>query len=125
MGVVAEIISKLPKEKEDVLKLIKSQIELLSYTDVEGFDIQPNVYLIQSTHQDKWGRTWATLFQIAIGESKEYEVDKTFAKSHKVVVNDVVKCVFGTKPKYTKVDDKWVKTNELKTFIKFYSIVKE
>lgn len=129
MGVVAEIIFKLPKEKEDVLKLIKSQIELLSYTDVEGFDIQPNVYLIQSTHQDKWGRTWATLFQLATGESKEYEVDKTFAKSHKVVVNDVVKCVFGTKPKYTKVDDKsstlWVKTNELKTFIKFYSIVKE
>lgn len=125
MGVVTEIISKLPKEKEDVLKLIKSQIELLSYTDVEGFDIQPNVYLIQSTHQDKWGRTWATLFQLATGESKEYEVDKTFAKSHKVVVNDVVKCVFGTKPKYTKVDDKWVKTNEVKTFIKFYSIVKE
>lgn len=125
MGAVTEIVSKLPKEKEDVLKLIKSQIELLSYTDVEGFDIQPNVYLIQSTHQDKWGRTWATLFQLATGESKEYEVDKTFAKSHKVVVNDVVKCVFGTKPKYTKVDDKWVKTNELKTFIKFYSVVKE
>lgn len=120
-AILEEILSKLPNDDEDVFGLIKNQVEYLGYADVGEYKISPNIYIVQKVHTDMYKRTWVQLYQIYGGAIKEYEVDKGFVKDHKIIDGDILKCVFGSKPIYTKTDNGWKKTNNLRTYLKFYS----
>lgn len=125
IGIVKDIIDKLPHKDEDMFALIKNQVKHLGYADVDKMDISPNVYILQKYEKDSWGRTWVTIYQILSGESATYKLDKTFAKTHKPVVNDIIKCVFGSEPVYKKVDGNWQKTPDVRPIVKFFSYIEK
>lgn len=124
-SLLKEIESKLPKREECYFDLIKSQIKYLGYADCESSNISPNIYMVRDSHKDKFGRCWISLTQLCSGFTKEYEIDKTFSKSHRACDEDLVRVIFGSKDVYTKSGDGWIKTGDKRVIVKAYSIIKE
>ena len=117
-GLIEEIISTLPTPPDDTSMLIRSQIEHLGYVDVEDVDAPIDMYVVQSAHKDKWGRTWIDLFHIKSNQSFSYKCESKWYDKNPCEKNDLLKVVFRTKEKVKKVGEdengknNWQKSGE-------------
>lgn len=128
---IKDIISILPKHKDNLQLLIKNQIEHLGYVDVGDYDVDMDIYVVQSAHKDKWGRAWLDLFHIKSNQSVSYKCDTKWFDKNPCVKGDVLKVAFRTKEKVKLVgeDDngkkQWMKSGEFENIVSVYKIIKE
>ena len=115
---IKDIISILPKHKDNLRLLIKNQIEHLGYVDVGDYDVDMDIYVVQSAHKDKWGRAWLDLFHIKSNQSVSYKCDTKWFDKNPCIKGDVLKVAFRTKEKVKLVgeDDngkkQWMKSGD-------------
>lgn len=128
---IKDIISILPKHKDNLQLLIKNQIEHLGYVDVGDYDVDMDIYVVQSAHKDKWGRAWLDLFHIKSNQSVSYKCDTKWFDKNPCIKGDVLKVAFRTKEKVKLVgeDDngkkQWMKSGEFENIVSVYKIIKE
>ena len=128
---IKDIISILPKHKDNLRLLIKNQIEHLGYVDVGDYDVDMDIYVVQSAHKDKWGRAWLDLFHIKSNQSVSYKCDTKWFDKNPCIKGDVLKVAFRTKEKVKLVgeDDngkkQWMKSGEFENIVSVYKIIKE
>lgn len=128
---IKDIISILPKHKDNLQLLIKNQIEHLGYVDVGNYDVDMDIYVVQSAHKDKWGRAWLDLFHIKSNQSVSYKCDTKWFDKNPCIKGDVLKVAFRTKEKVKLVgeDDngkkQWMKSGEFENIVSVYNIIKE
>ena len=128
---IKDIVSILPKHQDNLQLLIKNQIEHLGYVDVGDYDVDMDIYVVQSAHKDKWGRAWLDLFHIKSNQSVSYKCDTKWFDKNPCIKGDVLKVAFRTKEKVKLVgeDDngkkQWIKSGEFENIVSVYKIIKE
>ena len=128
---IKDITSILPKHDDNLQLLIKNQIEHLGYVDVGDYDVDMDIYVVQSAHKDKWGRAWLDLFHIKSNQSVSYKCDAKWFDKNPCIKGDILKVAFRTKEKVKLVgeDDngkkQWMKSGEFENIVSVYKVIKE
>ena len=130
-GLLTELITLLPPHEDNLQLLIKNQIEHLGYVDVGDYDVDMDIYVVQSAHKDKWGRAWLDLFHIKSNQSVSYKCDAKWFDKNPCIKGDILKVAFRTKEKVKLVgeDDngkkQWMKSGEFENIVSVYKVIKE
>lgn len=126
-----DIDNVLPPQDDNIQLLIKKQIELLGYVDVENHQVDMDEYIVQKVHKDKWGRIWLDLFHLSSNQSFEYKCEAKWYNRLPCVQNDLLKVAFRSKEKVKLVGEdangkkQWMKSGEFENIINCYEIIKE
>lgn len=126
-----DIDNVLPPQDDNIQLLIKKQIELLGYVDVENHQVDMDEYIVQKVHKDKWGRIWLDLFHLSSNQSFEYKCEAKWYNRLPCVQNDLLKVAFRSKEKVKLVGEdangkkQWMKTGEFENIVNCYEIIKE
>ena len=126
-----DIDNILPPQDDNIQLLIKKQIELLGYVDVENHQVDMDEYIVQKVHKDKWGRIWLDLFHLSSNQSFEYKCEAKWYNRLPCIQNDLLKVAFRSKEKVKLVGEdangkkQWMKTGEFENIVNCYEIIKE
>lgn len=126
-----DIDNVLPPQDDNIQLLIKKQIELLGYVDVENHQVDMDEYIVQKVHKDKWGRIWLDLFHLSSNQSFEYKCEAKWYNRLPCIQNDLLKVAFRSKEKVKLVGEdangkkQWMKTGEFENIVNCYEIIKE
>ena len=126
-----DIDNILPPQDNNIQLLIKKQIELLGYVDVENHQVDMDEYIVQKVHKDKWGRIWLDLFHLSSNQSFEYKCEAKWYNRLPCVQNDLLKVAFRSKEKVKLVGEdangkkQWMKSGEFENIVNCYEIIKE
>ena len=126
-----DIDNVLPPQDDNIQLLIKKQIELLRYVDVENHQVDMDEYIVQKVHKDKWGRIWLDLFHLSSNQSFEYKCEAKWYNRLPCTKNDLLKVAFRSKEKVKLVGEdangkkQWMKTGEFENIVNCYEIIKE
>lgn len=126
-----DINNVLPPQDDNIQLLIKKQIELLGYVDVENHQVDMDEYIVQKVHKDKWGRIWLDLFHLSSNQSFEYKCEAKWYNRLPCVQNDLLKVAFRSKEKVKLVGEdangkkQWMKSGEFENIVNCYEIIKE
>lgn len=126
-----DIDNVLPPQDDNIQLLIKKQIELLGYVDVENHQVDMDEYIVQKVHKDKWGRIWLDLFHLSSNQSFEYKCEAKWYNRLPCVQNDLLKVAFRSKEKVKLVGEdangkkQWMKSGEFENIVNCYEIIKE
>ena len=126
-----DIDNILPPQDDNIQLLIKKQIELLGYVDVENHQVDMDEYIVQKVHKDKWGRIWLDLFHLSSNQSFEYKCEAKWYNRLPCVQNDLLKVAFRSKEKVKLVGEdangkkQWMKSGEFENIVNCYEIIKE
>ena len=121
----------LPPQDDNIQLLIKKQIELLGYVDVENHQVDMDEYIVQKVHKDKWGRIWLDLFHLSSNQSFEYKCEAKWYNRLPCIQNDLLKVAFRSKEKVKLVGEdangkkQWMKSGEFENIVNCYEIIKE
>ena len=126
-----DIDNMLPPQDDNIQLLIKKQIELLGYVDVENHQVDMDEYIVQKVHKDKWGRIWLDLFHLSSNQSFEYKCEAKWYNRLPCIQNDLLKVAFRSKEKVKLVGEdangkkQWMKSGEFENIVNCYEIIKE
>ena len=126
-----DIDNILPPQDDNIQLLIKKQIELLGYVDVENHQVDMDEYIVQKVHKDKWGRIWLDLFHLSSNQSFEYKCEAKWYNRLPCIQNDLLKVAFRSKEKVKLVGEdangkkQWMKSGEFENIVNCYEIIKE
>ena len=126
-----DIDNVLPPQDDNIQLLIKKQIELLGYVDVENHQVDMDEYIVQKVHKDKWGRIWLDLFHLSSNQSFEYKCEAKWYNRLPCIQNDLLKVAFRSKEKVKLVGEdangkkQWMKSGEFENIVNCYEIIKE
>lgn len=126
-----DIDNVLPPQDDNIQLLIKKQIELLGYVDVENHQVDMDEYIVQKVHKDKWGRIWLNLFHLSSNQSFEYKCEAKWYNRLPCIQNDLLKVAFRSKEKVKLVGEdangkkQWMKSGEFENIVNCYEIIKE
>lgn len=126
-----DINNVLPPQDDNIQLLIKKQIELLGYVDVENHQVDMDEYIVQKVHKDKWGRIWLDLFHLSSNQSFEYKCEAKWYNRLPCIQNDLLKVAFRSKEKVKLVGEdangkkQWMKSGEFENIVNCYEIIKE
>lgn len=126
-----DIDNVLPPQDDNIQLLIKKQIELLGYVDVENHQVDMDEYIVQKVYKDKWGRIWLDLFHLSSNQSFEYKCEAKWYNRLPCIQNDLLKVAFRSKEKVKLVGEdangkkQWMKSGEFENIVNCYEIIKE
>ena len=121
----------LPQHADNIQLLIKNQIEHLGYVDVGDYNVEMDIYVVQDSHKDKWGRIWLDLFHIKSNQSFSYKCESKWFNKNPCIKNDLLKVAFRTREKVKLVGEdangkkQWMKSGEFENIVSCYEIIKE
>lgn len=98
--------------RSEIVDTMKWQIEILGSTKLHDGKRDPTDWLVLATDTNKFGTTYATLYNICYGASRQYRANKQYASKHPLEVGSIIKAVFQERDKVKKVNDVFVKTGE-------------
>ena len=124
-GLILGILRSLHMPRTTIVDKLRWQAELLGYVDGSDPSRDVNDWLVLGVETTSYGMVWLRLYNLCYGAEQHYKVDKRWATSHSCKTGDVVKVVLEDKPKWSKVDDKFVKTGETETQIKCYKVLED
>ena len=124
------IMEKLKSDKRNgliakttELDIMQGQIKYLGYTSYCDSQRDPNDWLVMAIKTTKYGTSYAALYNICYGASREYRVNKKYAVNHMFEQGDIIKAVLWELPKKKKVDDKWIETGEKIVEVKCWKVL--
>lgn len=122
-GIILAILRQTKMPKTTIVDMLRWQAEMLGY--VEGSDPKQDVndWLVLDIKTSGYGAVWMSLYNLAYGAERTYHLNKQWAAKHQCKAGDVIKAVLEDKPKWCKVDDKFVKTGETEVQIKCYKVI--
>lgn len=124
-GLILGILRSLRMPRTTIVDKLRWQAELLGYVDGSDPSRDVNDWLVLGVETTSYGTVWLRLYNLCYGVERHYKVDKRWATSHSCKAGDVFKVVLEDKPKWRKVDDKFVKTGETETQIKCYKVLED
>lgn len=122
-GLILGILRSLRMPRTTIVDKLRWQAELLGYVDGSDPSRDVNDWLVLGVETTSYGTAWLRLYNLCYGAERHYKVDKRWATSHSCKTGDVLKVVLEDKPKWRKVDDKFVKTGEMEVQIKCYKVL--
>ncbi len=124
-GIILSILRSMKMPKTTIVDKLKWQIELLGYVDGNDPNSDPNDWLVLDVKTTGYGTVYVTAYNLCYGAERTYRLNKQWAAKHQCKAGDIVKAVLEDKPKWRKVDDKFVKTSEIETQIKCYKVIEQ
>lgn len=124
-GIILAILRQTKMSKTTIVDMLRWQAEILGYVDDSDPKQDVNDWLVLDVKTSGYGATWMRLYNLAYGAERTYRLNKQWAAKHQCKAGDVIKAVLEEKPKWRKVDDKFVKTGETETQIKCYKVIEQ
>lgn len=122
------IVDKVSKNYEykssTKLDKIVNQIQLLGYTNLIDESQDDNIFVVSNIETNKYGTPFANLYQVNNGTISQYKVNRKWYNEYELNNGDIIRATFKTKNKRTKVDDKWIKSDEIEDILESYFIIK-
>ena len=122
-GIILSILRSMKMPKTTIVDKLKWQLEYLGYCTVSDPNSDPNDWLVLDVKTTGYGTVYCTLYNLCYGAERTYRLNKQWVAKHQCKAGDVIKAVLEDKPKWRKVDDKFVKTSEMETQIKCYKVI--
>ena len=124
-ALITALIKQANIKPATIVDRIKWQLEYLGYCTVNDHNSDPNDWLILDVKTTGYGTDYVTGYNLCYGAERTYRLNKQWAAKHQCKAGDIVKAVLEDKPKWRKVDDKFVKTSEMETQIKCYKVIEQ
>lgn len=124
-GVILAILRQTKMPKTTIVDMLRWQAEMLGYVDGSDPKQDVNDWLVLDIKTTGYGAVWMRLYNLAYGAERTYRLNKQWAAKHQCKAGDVIKAVLEDKPKWRKVDDKFVKTGETEVQIKCYKVIEQ
>ena len=124
-ALITALIKQANIKPTTIVDRIKWQLEYLGYCTVNDHNSDPNDWLILDVKTTGYGTVYVTGYNLCYGAERTYRLNKQWAAKHQCKAGDIVKAVLEDKPKWRKVDDKFVKTSEMETQIKCYKVIEQ
>lgn len=122
-GIILVILRQTKMPKTTIVDMLRWQAEMLGYVDGSDPKQDVNDWLVLDIKETGYGAVWMRLYNLAYGAERTYRLNKQWAAKHQCKAGDVIKAVLEDKPKWRKVNDKFVKTGETETQIKCYKVI--
>ena len=122
-GIILAILRQTKMPKTTIVDMLRWQAEMLGYVDGSDPKQDVNDWLVLDIKTTGYGAVWMRLYNLAYGAERTYRLNKQWATKHQCKAGDVIKAVLEDKPKWRKVDDKFVKTGETEVQIKCYKVL--
>ena len=122
-ALIVAVLKNTPIKPTTITDRIQWQLQYLGYCTVcdKGRDV--NDWAVIDVRTNNYGAVILKLYNIAYGAERTYRLNKQWAAKHQCKAGDVIKAVLEDKPKWRKVDDKFVKTGETEVQIKCYKVL--
>ena len=124
-ALITALIKQANIKPTTIVDRIKWQLEYLGYCTVSDPNSDPNDWLVLDVKTTGYGTVYITGYNLCYGAERTYRLNKQWAAKHQCKAGDIVKAVLEDKPKWRKVDDKFVKTSEMETQIKCYKVIEQ
>lgn len=124
-ALITALIKQANIKPTTIVDRIKWQLEYLGYCTVNDPNSDPNDWIVLDVKTTGYGTVYCTLYNLCYGAERTYRLNKQWASKHQCKAGDIVKVVLEDKPKWRKVDDKFVKTSEMETQIKCYKVIEQ
>lgn len=124
-GIILAILRQTKMPKTTIVDMLRWQAEMLGYVDGSDPKQDVNDWLVLDIKATGYGAVWMRLYNLAYGAERTYRLNKQWAAKHQCKSGDVIRTVLEDKPKWRKVDDKFVKTGETETQIKCYKVIEQ
>ena len=124
-ALITALIKQANIKPTTIVDRIKWQLEYLGYCTVSDPNSDPNDWLVLEVKTTGYGTVYITAYNLCYGAERTYRLNKQWAAKHQCKAGDIVKAVLEDKPKWRKVDDKFVKTSEMETQIKCYKVIEQ
>lgn len=122
-ALIVAILKHTPIKPTKITDRIQWQLQYLGYCTVCDTSRDVNDWAVIDVRTNNYGAVILKLYNIAYGAERTYRLNKQWADKHQCKSGDVIKAVLEDKPKWRKVDDKFVKTGETETQIKCYKVL--
>lgn len=124
-GLILGILRSLHMPRTTIVDKLRWQAELLGYVDGSDPSRNVNDWLVLDIKTTGYGAVWMRLYNLAYGAERTYRLNKQWWAKHQCKTGDVIKAVLEDKPKWRKVDDKFVKTGETEVQVKCFKVLEE
>ena len=124
-ALITALIKQANIKPTTIVDRIKWQLEYLGYCTVSDPNSDPNDWLVLEVKTTGYGTVYVTGYNLCYGAERTYRLNKQWAAKHQCKAGDIVKAALEDKPKWRKVDDKFVKTSEMETQIKCYKVIEQ
>lgn len=124
-ALIVAILKNTPIKPTTITDRIQWQLQYLGYCTVRDKSRDVNDWAVIDVRTNNYGAIILKLYNIAYGAERTYRLNKQWAAKHQCKSGDVIKAVLEDKPKWRKVDDKFVKTGEMETQIKCYKVLEQ
>ena len=124
-ALIVTILKNTPIKPTTITDRIQWQLQYLGYCTVCDKSRDVNDWAVIDVRTNNYGAVILKLYNIAYGAERTYRLNKQWAAKHQCKAGDIVKAVLEDKPKWRKVDDKFVKTSEMETQIKCYKVIEQ
>lgn len=124
-ALIVAILKNTPIKPTTITDRIQWQLQYLGYCTVRDTSRDVNDWAVIDVRTNNYGVVILKLYNLAYGAERTYRLNKQWATKHQCKTGDVIKAVLEDRPKWRKVDDKFVKTGETETQIKCYKILED
>lgn len=124
-ALIVAILKHTPIKPTTITDRIQWQLQYLGYCTVCDKSRDVNDWAVIDVRINNYGAVILKLYNLAYGAERTYRLNKQWAAKHQCKAGDVIKAVFEDKPKWRKIDDKFVKTGEMETQIKCYKVLED
>lgn len=124
-ALIVAVLKNTPIKPTKITDRIQWQLQYLGYCTVCDKSRDVNDWAVIDVRTNNYGAVILKLYNIAYGAERTYRLNKQWAAKHQCKAGDVIKVVLEDKPKWCRVDDKFVKTGEMETQIKCYKILED
>ena len=124
-AMIVAILKNTTIKPTTITDRIQWQLQYLGYCTVCDKSRDVNDWAVIDVRTNNYGAVILKLYNLAYGAERTYRLDKQWAAKHQCKAGDVIKAVLEDKPKWRKVDDKFVKTGETETQIKCYKVLED
>ena len=124
-ALIVAILKNTPIKPTTITDRIQWQLQYLGYCTVCDKSRDVNDWAVIDVRTNNYGVVILKLYNLAYGAERTYRLNKQWAAKHQCKDGDVIKAVLEDKPKWRKVDDKFVKTGETEIQIKCYKVLED
>ena len=124
-ALIVAILKNAPIKPTTITDRIQWQLQYLGYCTVRDTSRDVNDWAVIDVRNNNYGAVILKLYNLAYGVERTYKINKQWAAKHQCKAGDVIKAVLEDKPKWRKVEDKFVKTGETEVQIKCYKVLED
>lgn len=122
-GVILSILRQSKMPKTTIVDMLKWKAEILGYVEGNDPNIDPNIWLVLDVKTNKYGTAWVKIYNLCYGCDRVYKVSRKYWNNHQFEIGDTILAMIEEKDKFTKKDDKFIKTGEKENIIKCWKML--